>query len=231
MKRRLKAALGWVAVAGIVGTATMGSGPAFASDSETGSDAGAAQETYELLDSSSDPLATFDALPLEDQIAFTDYFLPVDEVVTVTLTPLDARSAAAVKSGTVGSDYASMAEAQSAVAAASGCWGGYVRRTAYSAANIGLYDIHTEGKWCGNGTRATSATFSRSWSTIGVIGWRDAGQIDKGAGVYGGQARIWAQRKMIFGAGGIDLQEYRPCLRLNGHGNGGKSLTVVCSIY
>lgn len=97
--------------------------------------------------------------------------------------------------------------------------------------NIALYDIDTEGSWSGNGTSATSASFSRSWSTIGVIGWRDAGQIDKGSGVVGGQARIWAQRKMIFGAGGIDIQEYRPCLRLNGGGNGGKSQTVSCSIY
>ncbi len=174
---------------------------------------------------------TFESLPAEDQAAFTDYYLPVSEKVSVTVTPLDASSAAALDEGTVSSEYASTEAAQTAVAAAKGCYGGYVKRTAYSAVNIALYDIYTEGSWCSNGSSVTSASFSRSWSTIGVIGWRDAGQIGKGSGVVSGQARIWAQRKMIFGAGGWDVQTYQPCLRLNGNASGGKTASTICSIY
>lgn len=231
MKLSMKSKLGWVAAAGIVCTTALVPTGAFAATSDAGSDAASPQEVYELLDASTDPQATFDALPTEEKAAFTDYYLPVDEEVTVSLTPLDSGSTEALRSGAVDSTYASTEDAQAAVAAASGCWGGYVKRTAYSAVNIGLYDVYTEGTWCGNGTSATSASFSRSWSTIGVIGWRDGGQLAKGSGVVSGQARIWAQRKMIFGAGGVDIQTYHTCLRLNGGGNGGKSQTVSCSIY
>ncbi|PJI53386.1 hypothetical protein CTI14_29200 [Methylobacterium radiotolerans] len=205
-------------------------GPAMASP-EPESATETASEIFELLDTASDPEATFGALTEAQQEAFTDYYFPVDEEVAVSLTPADDAAAAAIDAGSVQSRYGSLESASAAVARASGCFGGHVRRTAYSSVNIALWDMCTEGKWCGNGKTATSASFSRSWTTIGTIGWRDAGQIGKGAGVVSGQARIWAQRKMIFGTGGWEIQTMQPCLRLNGGGGGSKSQSVVCSIY
>ncbi len=56
--------------------------------------------------------------------------------------------------------------------------------------------------------------FDRSWSTIGTIGWRDAGQMYGGALASNGVGTILGQRKMILGVGGWDVREDHPCSRL-----------------
>ena len=114
---------------------------------------------------------------------------------------------------------------------ASGCWGTYTKATMRSTVGVALWDTFNEGTWCSNGTSVTSASFGRSWSSIAAVGWRDAGQIGSGSGVSSNQARIWSQRKMIFGTGGWDIQTMTPCNRLNGSASGGASFSESCSIY
>lgn len=190
-----------------------------------------AHRVFHLLESSSTPEATFASLSASDRHAFNNYFLPSTRTLSVELTPLDPASSIASDSGAVQQTYKDAGEAQAAVAAAAGCWATYVKGTYVSTLGVALWDNYTEGKWCGNGQKTTSASFSRSWVTVGVIGWRDEGLIDKGAGVAGGQGRIWAQRKMVFGTAGWDMNTQLPCLRLNGSGNGNATKSTICSIY
>ncbi len=187
---------------------------------------------YDALNSAANPRTAFNALSANDKAAFESYFLPATTEENVTLTPLDSAATNAVHAGTVALDYSSTEAASKALAAAgSGCWGNYVRDTAHAALGNAIWDTYTEGTWCYSGSSVTSASFSRSWSTIAMVGWRDGGQLGAGSGVVSNQARIWSQRKMIFGAGGWDIQTQEPCLRMNGSASGSTGASATCSIY
>jgi hypothetical protein len=187
---------------------------------------------YDALDSAANPQATFNALSANDKAAFESYFLPATTVEKVTLTPLDSTAMHAVDTGAVALVYSSTEAASNAMAAAaSGCWGNYVKSTAHAALGNAIWDTYTEGTWCYSGSTVTSATFSRSWSTIAAVGWRDSGQLGAGSGVVSNKAKIWSQRKMIFGSGGWDIQTQTPCLRMIGSASGGTTASSTCSIY
>ncbi|RZU66453.1 hypothetical protein EV379_2810 [Microterricola gilva] len=188
-----------------------------------------ALEVYETLDAAPDPQLAFAELSAGERTAFEAYFLPVSTEVTVVLTPLDAASERASRSGAVASTYSSAEDASAAVAAVSGCWGTYSEATQSGSLGNAIWDTFNEGTWCANGTTVTSATFSRSWSSIAAVGWRDDGQIGKGAGVVSNKARIWSQRKMVLGSGGWDIQTIQPCNRFSGSSSGGATSDNVCS--
>lgn len=191
-----------------------------------------ADQVYEAIAESSDPAATYAALTPSVRDEFDDHFLPATYAEEVQLSPVDEAAEAAARSGAVNAHYSSVGEAMAHVSASTqGCWGSYVRVTMKAAVGNALWDTYTEGTWCASGSQVTSATFSRSWSTIAALGWRDGGQLGTGAAIVSGQARIWSQRKMIFGAGGWDIQTSQPCVRMNGTSAGGKSTSLACSIY
>jgi hypothetical protein len=191
-----------------------------------------ALEIYETLDSAADPQAAFEALSPNDKERFESYFLPATAEETVHLAPLDAAARTVQRTGSVASTYTSAQHAKEAtIQATAGCWGNTSKITMYAAAGNAIWDTFTEGSWCVSGSTVTSATFGNSWSSIAAIGWRDDGKIGSGTGVTGNQARIWAQRKLVFGTGGWDVQTSLPCNRLSGTASGGASYTATCSIY
>jgi hypothetical protein len=77
--------------------------------------------------------------------------------------------------------------------------------------------------------RLSYTSFGRSWSTGTAVGRQDRGEIARGNGISGGVARIWAQRKMVFGTGGWDIQTIQQCSRINGNSSGGLSGDASCS--
>lgn len=187
-----------------------------------------AERVRQLLQTSPNAQRSFTALSDRDREAFALRFLPSETRTTVVLTALPVPHTEvppAVRT------FDTVAEAMATVAASKKCYAGFAKFTAVAALGYALWDTFTEGKFCGNGARVTSATFNRSWSSISSLGWRDTGQIGKGAGVVNGQARIWSQRRMVFGAGGWDLQTWQPCVRINGKANGSAKTNFVCSIY
>ena len=187
---------------------------------------------YGALDSAADPQAAFEALSPSDKEIFESYFLPATSVETIHITPLDEAARTAQRTGSVASTYLSAQEAKEATTlAVTGCWGSNSKITMHAAAGNAIWDTFTEGSWCVSGSTVTSATFGNSWSSIAMIGWRDDGRIGSGTGVTGNQARIWAQRKMVFGTGGWDVQTSLPCNRLSGTASGGASGLASCSIY
>ena len=203
-------------------------GPAFAAPDDTGV-AKTATAVWNRLEASSDPKAAYEALSTGDRAAFDAYLVPAASEESMTLQPMDSEARAAVASGSVKLKYSSSEQALSDLASTQGCWAGNARYTEKAALGNSLWDTYTEGTWCGSGSSVTSASFSRSWSTIAAVGWRDGGQIGRGAGVSNKQARIWSQRKMILGTGGWDVQTRTPCLRLNGTASGRTSITLTCS--
>lgn len=185
-----------------------------------------ALEVYAEVSTAADPEGAYAGLSKDDRAAFDAYFLPTTTTAAVNLTKTDSRGVAI--GGQV--EFNSQSAAMAAVAASTTCWIGTSKLTAHAALGNAIWDTWTEGKWCGNGSSVSSAAFTRSWSTIAAVGWRDGGQIDSGSGIAGGQARMWSQRKMIFGTGGWDVQTQQPCNRLNGNANGSVSQTGSCSI-
>lgn len=228
-----------IIAAAVVAVITMSGGPANAAQSDTRDDkqdvaAGVAfaETVWHKLEASPDPGSTFTSLPDAEREAIENYLVPATYEETVTLVPTSPAGTISPEGGAVARTYSSVAEAEQAVAAAAACYGAYVRQTAHAPAGNAIWDIYTEGSWCGTaGSSATSATFGRSWSSIAALGWRDAGQKAKGAGLSGGTARIWAQRTMILGTGGWDIQTMYPCTRLLGTGGGGYWSDKVCSVY
>lgn len=181
---------------------------------------------YDVLAESADPEAAYANLSSEDLATLQSYFF-VDEVTeTISLTPEEAAP------GTQPTTYTSMKAAEAAVAAAAKCYTGWAKFTGTAALGNGIWDVWVEGRWCGTpGSKVTSAAFLRSWSTIAAVGWRDGGLIASGKGITtNGLARIWAQRKMIFGTGGWDVQEARPCVRLTGYSDGYHVGGATCSV-
>lgn len=217
--RKIAASLS-VAACAMTGMIAVAS-PAGAAETES-----SAAEVFSKLDSSADPAKAYEALSAEDRAAFDNFFLPAKAEETYQLTKLDPLG------NKVGEtkNFASADKAMSAVAAASSCWTGRSKYTMKAALGNALWDTWTEGTWCGSGGKVTSARFDRTWATIAAVGWRDGGQIGKGSGVAGNQARIWGQRKMILGVGGWDVQTQQPCNRLNGTATGGAGQSWVCSI-
>lgn len=190
-----------------------------------------AKAVWDSISSSSDPEAAYDSLSDSDRAAFDSYMLPASSEETMTLTPADASAEAAVSSGEVQTQYSSMQEAKAATSASSSaCWIGNVKYTKKAAFGNAIWDTYTEGSWCAKGSTITSAKYSRSWSTIAAIGWRDGGKIGSGSGITSNKARIWSQRKMILGSGGWDVQRITPCVRLNGDSRGRTSFSEKCSI-
>lgn len=204
---------------------------ASASDTDRTAIAETATAVWNRLDAADDPAAAYAKLSREDRAAFDAYLLPAGGTESVTLRPTDDAARAALAAGDVEGRYDSTDAALAGVGSTRGCWGSYARYTEKAALGNAIWDTYTEGSWCGNGSSVTSATFSRSWSTIAAVGWRDGGQVGKGAGVASNRARIWSQRKMVLGAGGWDAQTRNPCLRLNGTASGGTSASQTCSIY
>jgi hypothetical protein len=231
MRSRYSAAL--VAAATSIALAAVGALPPAGAAEPTRQPSGqTADQVYEAIAESSDPSAAYAALTPAVRDEFDDRFLPATYSEEVQLSPVDEPAEAAMRSGAVNAHYSSVGEATAHVSASTqGCWGSYVRATMKAAVGNALWDTYTEGTWCASGSKVTSATFSRSWSTIAALGWRDGGQLGKGAAIVSGQARIWSQRKMILGAGGWDIQTSQPCVRMNGTSAGGKSTSLACSIY
>lgn len=228
MKRKALVAsvIGMVAVSTFYGGAANAATGAAEKDVDHAGVENVALAVYEELSSAADPMQVYAGLATEEREAFEAYFLPAEADEAVTLTRVDA-SGKPVEAATT---YLSEADAMDIVAASTSCWIGTSKYTMKAALGNAIWDTWTEGTWCGNGSSVTSAAFSRSWSTIAAVGWRDAGQIGSGSGIAGGQARMWSQRKMILGAGGWDVQTQQPCNRLNGGPSGGVSQTWSCSI-
>ena len=205
--------------------AMMATGIAPASASEThASVVESAESSLALLDKSENPEATYAALSSSEKQAFMDMYAPASTEETIRISPKDSKARALSAEGIQPKSYA-------AVAKAGGCWATYVKRTVKNNFNAGLFDVYVEGSWCSNGTKVTSTSFARTWSTIGTIGWKDKGQIGKGNGIAGGEGRIWGQRKMALGSGGWDVIEHRTCVRINGGKTGLYSGGTTCSIY
>lgn len=185
---------------------------------------------YNKVSSAQDPEAAFAALTADERSAFDSYFLPATSAQTVTLQPLTASGEPEPAGEKV--MYKTEAAAMAAVAATSKCYAATARSTEYAALGNAIFDVWVEGKWCGTpGKKVTSATFIRSYSTIAAIGWRDAGQLNKAAGVVNSLGKVVAQRKLILGTGGWDVQEARPCVRLTGYPDGYYFSSNGCSIY
>lgn len=191
----------------------------------------AALHVFDRVGSAADPSAAYNALSLDERSVFEAYFLPAESEETLLLTPLDSRARAASRVGEVGVRYSSIEAAEADVSSTLGCWGTWAKNTQRAAAGNAVFDTYTEGRWCGNGSKVTSATFSRSWASIAALGWRDAGQTGRGSAVVGNRAKIWSQRKMILGVGGWDIQTQLPCTRLIGTAAGKASGDRSCSIY
>jgi hypothetical protein len=199
------------------------------SDASAQAVASRAYEIFGVLESSEDPAAAFGALSSSDQAAFEAYFTPARTEESVTIAPLDAESASALADGKIAASYSSVGEAQEAIALVTGCWSAYTIAREHNNFGVALWETYNEGSWCASGSTVTSATFSRSWATIGVVGWRDEGMIGHGAGVVSNQGRVWSQRKMVLGVGGWDIQTMLPCNRLSGSASGGVTAATVCS--
>ncbi|MFJ4223520.1 hypothetical protein [Microbacterium sp. NPDC089695] len=111
----------------------------------------------------------------------------------MTLTPLAADGTIAGAATEFSSETAASARVQ---AAATQCWQTSKRTTTVNAVGVGLFDIWVEGTWCDVATGGTSsATFNRSWSTIGTVGRRDAGQMYKGALANNGSVLPWGSAR------------------------------------
>lgn len=180
-----------------------------------------ARDLQKELVSSQDPEAVLSALNSEEEQAFRTYSFPAKVEQIIVSSPLEK----------TGESVSRELGTQVAAAATATCKGSYVRMNALNSLGDKIWSVFTEGKWCWSGSKVTSATFGRSWSEIYQILWRDAGQIGKGAGVQSGSARIFAQRKMIAGTGGWDIQTWQPCLRLLGYSGATLSSDRICSIY
>jgi len=191
----------------------------------------AALQVFERVSSAEDSSAEYNALSADERSAFEAYFLPARAEETLLLTPLDSNARAASHAGEVGDHYSSIEAAATDVSSTLGCWGTWAKNTQWAAAGNALFDTYTEGTWCANGSKVTSATFTRSWSSIAALGWRDAGQTGRGSAVVGNRAKIWSQRKLILGVGGWDVQTQLPCTRLIGTAAGKASGDRSCSIY
>ncbi|WP_143757318.1 hypothetical protein [Clavibacter michiganensis] len=181
---------------------------------------------YREMSSDADPKQVYAEFTDEERAVFDGYFLPSSFGSEFVLSRADSSGNPVGPSRTFSSEGAAMKQ----VAAASGCWVGTSKYTAYAALGNAVWDTWTEGSWCGNGSSATSASTSRTWATIAAVGWRDGGTVAKGAGVAGGEARMWGQHRLVFGTGGWDVQTQQPCNRLNGKGNGVVYQTWSCSI-
>jgi len=186
---------------------------------------------YDELNSAENSAAAYEALSAAERSAFDSYFLPARNEETVRLTPLDENARMAAQTGHVSTTYSSIQAAEDDVSSILGCWGTWAKNTQWAAAGNAIFDTFTEGTWCANGSTVTSATFNRSWSSIAAVGWRDAGQVGRGSGVVGNRAKIWAQRKLILGVGGWDVQTQLPCTRLIGTAAASASGDRSCSIY
>lgn len=191
----------------------------------------AAESVFDSINRSSDPESAYKALTGTAREAFDRYYQPAGEVTTVTLVALDADGESADVARSNARTFDSFASAEAAIQrAGAGCYAGNGRTTVVNGFGVGLFDTWVEGKWCGNGVSTSSATFLRSWATVGVVGWRDAGQKDKGAGVNRGVGRIFAQRHFVFGAGGVDITHNYPCARIVAI-DSGSHIDTGCSIY
>lgn len=228
MSRKMTAAT----VVGLAAVSLFYGGAANASTSpvESLSDAGSAEQVatdlYNELSSSRDPQQTYANFTAEERAAFDGYLLPAEASESYTLTQVDAAGEPVAAAKT----FSTESDAMASVAAAQACYVGTSKYTMHAALGNAIWDTWTEGVWCGNGSSVTSANFTKSWTTIAAVGWRDGGQIASGSGIAANQARMWSQRKVILGAGGWDVQTQQPCNRLNGTAGGGASSTWSCSI-
>jgi hypothetical protein len=230
--RRASAALvALVATATLTLDTTAARAATGSTESSSGASELVAERVYGQLSLADDAQAAYAGLAPDDRAAFDAYLLPATATESVVLTPLDADAQAALGDGGMKGQYDSTVEARAQVAAAGGCWGTTAKNTSSAAAGNALYDTWVEGTWCSDGTNVTSATYGRSWTTIAALGWRDEGEVASGAGVSGGQGKIWSQRKLVLGAGGWDVQEQLPCTRLIGNASGSASGDRTCSIY
>ena len=206
------------AMSGLIVTAL----PAEASNS-----AQTATAVFQKIESSSNPQAAYSSLSAKDRAAFDNYYLLANSKVTYEVTKMDAGGSPVGET----LSFASEDEAMAAVASTSSCWAANVKNVGRANAGNEIFSTYTEGSWCSSGGRVTSTSFGRTWSTVKMIGWRDAGQLGAGNGISGGEARIWGQRKMVLGAGGWDIQTKQPCTRVNGGRTGMYSMSLVCSVY
>ncbi|MDO5633871.1 MAG: hypothetical protein Q4G34_03225 [Micrococcus sp.] len=182
---------------------------------------------FHALDSADDPALAYRELSGPDKALFDAYFLPATYEPSYELTPLDANGHPTGEVQTFDSLDDALSVTTSSTARR--CWSAVTTWTGRALMGNALFDTHTEGTWCSQNGRVVSAQFRRSWTTIGAIGWRDAGEIARGSGISGGEARIWAQRRLILGTGGWDIQNKQPCNRLNGGRTGLYSMSERCT--
>lgn len=142
--------------------------------------------------------------------------LPATETTSIKVTPADTTATAAVLTGKVQTAFTSEGEARASIAVAGGCYTAQNKVTKRAAVGNAIWDVWVEGRYCSNGSAVTSVSFSRTWATIAGPGWRDAGQVGKGAAITNGTAKIWGQRTMVLGAGGWDVQTVPQCVRAIG---------------
>lgn len=186
-----------------------------------------ADRVFAQLETANDPQQELKSISSDERYAFEQHYLPASESTTFTITSFTDEDGK-VANSLGATEYESESEAVSALAAA-GCGIGESRVVTKSAIGLALFDTYTEGKFCTNGSSITSTQFLRSWSYVGMVGWRDAGLISSGHGVGGNQGRAWSQRKYILGSAGVDVDQVNKCSRVSMSVNGNFASKATCS--
>ncbi|WP_160482499.1 hypothetical protein [Clavibacter michiganensis] len=217
-------ALALIIVCGFAGPAEAASRPSL----DVPAGLARADAIYAQIEASPHPEQAYAALADADKGVVRSYLLPATTTKAVSIAPTDATAARAVADGAVGTTFTSEDDAIIRTSAVGGCWTGTVKTTAHAPAGNAIWDVWVEGAWCADST-VTSAAFHRSWATIAAPGWQDRGEIGSGAGFSGGTAKIWAQRRMVFGAAGWDLQTTQQCARIIGNARGHVRGDLACS--
>lgn len=182
----------------------------------------ALQISEDLL-GSADPARYLAGLSDDGRAIFKAY-ATVDRTVTETsFTPLDdAAKLSAAKGMTPTSTYQ---------VSAVGCWVGTGYRYGTNLWGAHLWRLQLNGGYCSSGSYISSAWEDSSFAETYWIGWSHPGRTGGGAGIVSNQGRSWTQHKFVYGAGGWNVQEQLPCLRVLGYTSGSYGVDQGCGIY
>lgn len=141
----------------------------------------------------------------------------------ISFTPLDDAAKLSAAKG--------MMPTSSYQASAVGCWVGTGYRYGKNLWGAHLWRVQLNGGYCSSGSYISRAWEDSSFAETYWIGWSHHGRTGGGSGIVSNQGRSWTQHKFVYGAGGWNVQEQLPCLRVLGYTNGSYGVDQGCGIY
>lgn len=177
----------------------------------------------QALLASADPARYFASLSDDERAIFKAYAIVASTVTKTGFVPLDdiAKQSAAKGLTPTGTYQVS----------AVGCWVKTGYRYGTNAWGANLWSLQLNGGYCSSGSYISRAWEDSSFAQTYWIGWSHHGRIGGGAGTVSNQGRSWTQHKFVYGAGGWNVQEQLPCLRVLGYPSGSSAVDTGCGIY